>query len=255
MVSDRSNGINPAPIPDQARLVKQSRGRPSLASWRSESGNVWWRVYSTCQPAGIETPDMSGTQHAPALPERKALGFSVVWLHGRRSVTPRPLHRQQPDGPKPDRLMEGVLTHQLLIELTNEVLLTATKLLGVKELGKGPTASRRAWRQSRIYGTTANRQRLGFSLNERGNRLDLLLGLLSTATNTVEAWSDTWAANLASQGLGITPYCGYQPLHVETAKWMVELRALPKEQRIAAFCLAKGNIRFIATLPRSSPRA
>ena len=36
-------------------------------------------------------------------------------------------------------------------------------------------------------------------------------------------------------------YCGYQPLHVETAKWMVELRALPKEEKISGLLFGEGQ--------------
>ena len=88
--------------PTEAMALILRRSRSTVAGWsnnhevgpdcflekRKIGNDVWWRVYSTRQPAGIETPDMSAPSTLTALPEREGPGL-VVWLHGRRSTSLR----------------------------------------------------------------------------------------------------------------------------------------------------------------------
>ena len=74
--------------PTEAMALILRRSRSTVAGWwaitrsihcflekRKIGNDVWWRVYSTCQPAGIETPDMSAPSTLTALPEREGPGF------------------------------------------------------------------------------------------------------------------------------------------------------------------------------------
>ena len=152
-----------------------------------------------------------------------------------------------------NRIADGRRSHSpALIELTNEVLLTATKLL------------RKSWAKVLQLHEERGGKAAFMGPLQTGN--DLVSALMKEAINWIYCWDcyrDEHREAIRYMGcqLGVPRsrdhsffYCGYQPLHVETAKWMVELRALPKEenkrpsQRRATFGL-------LLPLPRSSPRA